>query len=99
MIRDHLFKTVFLISILLIIAGSSMKALHKPGADIFMIATIITTIIYAIVGIYEVYHSTKIGRTEKIMWTVGFIFLSMITGIVYLVSGRQRILRSSPPLI
>jgi hypothetical protein len=74
-----------------------LKALNKPGADMLFIACIITAIIYTVIGLYEIYHSVNIDKTEKIMWTVGFIFVGTITGILYLVNGRHRILRENQP--
>jgi hypothetical protein len=46
---------------------------------------------YAIIGIIEVKNSKKINNPEKIMWTIGFLFLSLITGLIYLFFGKKRI--------
>jgi hypothetical protein len=40
----------------------------------------------------EISNSKKVTGLEKLMWLVGFIFISHITGLVYLLSARKRII-------
>lgn len=39
---------------------------------------------FVIPGLNDVYRNRKYGYIEKMMWIIGFIFLSWIAGIAYL---------------
>lgn len=49
------------------------------------------SLIFIIAAIYEVTQSTKIDRSEKIMWIIGFLFLTTIAGLIYVLSARKRV--------
>ncbi|WP_425428104.1 PLDc N-terminal domain-containing protein [Arcticibacter pallidicorallinus] len=36
----------------------------------------------------------KYTPTEKIMWTTGFLFFNLITGIIYFFFARKRVIRN-----
>ena len=93
MTKSNLFRPIFLLSILIGLVGAFFKILHLPGGHIFIVITVILTAIYVILGLYEIYGSNRIAMHEKVMWTIGFIFLSTVTGLLYLFIGRPRILR------
>ena len=86
------FKAVFSISILIALIGTYFKIMHWGYSKPILIIGILLSLGYIILGIIEVNNSTKIEKSEKIMWTVGFIFFSFITALVYLFSGRKRII-------
>lgn len=86
------FKAVFSISILIALIGAYFKIMHWGYSKPILIIGILLSLGYIILGIIEVNNSTKIEKSEKIMWTVGFIFFSFITALVYLFSGRKRII-------
>lgn len=85
------FKTFFLISLVVTLIGAFYKILHWGYAQPILIIGLLFTLLYMTVGIIEVTNSSKIDKSEKIMWTVGFTFFGFITAIVYLLSGRKRI--------
>jgi hypothetical protein len=39
----------------------------------------------------EIWQSAKIERNEKIMWTIAFLFLGGLVGLLYIFVGRKRI--------
>ena len=80
-------------SFIIIIAGVLLKIAHLEGADTLMTVGFCCVLLFVILAIYEVNTSTEIDRTEKIMWTVGFLFMALITGLVYLLAGRKRVMR------
>jgi hypothetical protein len=41
----------------------------------------------------EIYSSNRVNLIEKIMWTISFIGLSWIAGLIYLLLARKRMLR------
>ena len=52
-------------------------------------------IIFIYLFIKEVWQSTNIEKSEKIMWTIGIIFMTTIVAIVYLLSARKRVTRET----
>ena len=67
------------------------KLQHRPGADYLLILALAMSLIFIIAAIYEVTQSTKIDRSEKIMWIIGFLFLTTIAGLIYVLSARKRV--------
>ena len=86
-----LIKTSFLMSIFCAIVGSWLKLAHIHGSATLFVIAILTAVVFIILCLTEIIRSTKLNRSEKLMWTVGLIFMGNITGIVYLLSGRKRI--------
>lgn len=89
---SSLFKPFFVLSLLVIFIGAFFKIMHLTGGQIFIVASVILSIIWIVIGLYEIHGSKQISRREKIMWTVGFILFGAFTGLVYLFIGRQRVL-------
>lgn len=58
---------------------------------VFLIASIIASVVFIILAIYGVTQSSRFSRNEKFMWTIAFIFFSGIAGVVYLMLGRKRL--------
>jgi len=84
------FKALFAFSVIITIIGAFFKIQHWPNAQTLLVIGILSTIGYIIRGIYEVQTCAKLPKSEKIMWTVGFIFFGFITGIVYILQGQRR---------
>ena len=89
--RDTVIKLSFAISLLLTITAATLKLLHKPNSDPFLLSAVISTIIYIVLAIYEVRSSPRISTIEKNMWTIAFIFMSGLAGLIYFIVGRDRI--------
>ena len=94
MTKERLLKTTFLMSILLMLIGAMLKILHIGGQYGYwiFIGAIIAHFIYVIVSIFEINNSSRIKSLEKIAWTIGFIFFSIVTAFLYYISGRARII-------
>ena len=90
--KDTVIKVSFVLSLLLTSAGAMLKILHEPKSEPFLILGIIASIIFIVLAIYEVRTSTRIDRTEKTMWTIAFIFMCGLTGLIYFIMGRKRII-------
>jgi hypothetical protein len=82
------FATGFCFSLL----GAFFKISHWQGADIYFIIGLTAMLIFMAVTLYEVISSTRINKSEKIVWTIFIILLSSITGFFYILSGRKRII-------
>lgn len=85
-------KWSFLISLIVSLAGAYLKITHTAGAQPFLIAGIVTSLVFTVSAIYEVRASTRINFAEKTMWTVAFLFMSGVAGLVYFLVGRKRII-------
>lgn len=84
-------KASFFVSPVITLIGAYLKITHAPGAETLLIIGTVTTLVFIISAIYEVRTSRRIDSREKTMWTIAFIFMSGITGIIYLLIGRKRI--------
>lgn len=89
--KNNLFKKAFAIAFFFSIIGALLKINHTENSSVFLIIGIISTLIYIIIGIYEVNNSTRIKSSEKVMWTIGFITFSFFVGVYYFMSGRKNI--------
>ena len=83
--------TSFIIGFILTLVGAYLKITHSEGADTWLTIGIITSIVFIVTAIYEVRTSKRIDQAEKNMWTLGFIFFSSITGLIYVFISRRRI--------
>jgi Phospholipase_D-nuclease N-terminal len=84
-------KTSFIVSIIITLAGAYLKITHLSGAEALLIIGVIASLVFIVSAIYEVRTSNRIDNTEKTMWTVAFILMSGVTGLVYFIVGRKRI--------
>ncbi len=93
MTRLTLYKIAFFLSIVTGITGLAAKIMHFPLGQILILLGLVFTMVYVIIALYEINKSDRITPDEKIMWTAGFILISTVTGLLYLIMGRPRILR------
>lgn len=87
-------KWSFVISLVLELVGALMKIMHLPGADALLIIGMVANGAFIVSALSEVWGSVRINTSEKVMWTIAFIFmgfLGAIAGILYVVIGRKRI--------
>ena len=84
-------KTSFILSFIITIIGAYLKITHSEGAETLLIIGVIATLIFIVTAIYEVRTSKRIDNTEKTMWTIAFIFMSGLAGLIYFFIGRKRI--------
>ncbi len=89
---NNLFKRIFAIAFFFAIISILMRINHLDNDSLFLSIGVVSTLVYIVIGIFEVYKSNRIGNTEKALWTVGFIVLSFFVGIYYFMN-RERIIR------
>jgi hypothetical protein len=68
--------------------------MHWPYASILLSVGIVISLVYVVLCLMEISNSKQVNGLEKLMWLVGFIFISQIAGIVYILSARNRIIRN-----
>ncbi len=91
--QSNLFIPAFVLSFMTGILGAYLKVVHLPGGKILLIIALGLTLVYIVSALYEIYTSDKIKLSEKIMWTTGFLVITFLAAILYLVMGRPRSLR------
>lgn len=89
--KEKILKSSLFVAIGIAIFASWLKIVHRPGADSLMMLSFLAGAVFIITAIREVAGSQKIDRLEKMMWIVGFLFLTGIAGLVYVFSGRKRV--------
>ena|ERR1035437_5521018 len=92
--RDILLNTSFLVYLLTSISGVFLMIYHRAGADIIMTIGILFYLIFVISSISEVLKNQTVSKSEKNMWINGIILIAPIVGLIYILSGRKRILRN-----
>ncbi len=71
--------------------GALLKIAHWGGGHFILTLGLLSLLVFAVLAIIEITGSKKIEGTEKFMWIIGLLFLSVIAGFVYLVYARKRI--------
>ncbi|TDH28549.1 hypothetical protein EXU57_00270 [Segetibacter sp. 3557_3] len=81
----------FLVGFLTIIAGAYLRILHREGTDFLLVTGLLAYLVFIVSAIYEVRTSNRIDSRAKALWTIGFITMSSITGIYYMLIGRRKV--------
>ena len=89
--NEKLLKISFAVAFGVFVLVSLLKILHYTAAGILYFIGAVAVLTFIIISLREIFASQKIKMHEKIMWTVGLIFVSVITSIVYLFAGRKRV--------
>lgn len=88
-------KWSFIASLIITFIGTWLKFSHADGAYAVLICAIISTLIFIVAAIDEVSNAAAISKSEKRMWTIAFISMGGLTGLIYFLFGRKRIMQSN----
>jgi len=66
------------------------STLFSPALILSLIITVITGLACRILGIVYVARNKTVADGEKALWIIGFIFMSFVTSIVFLIMGKNR---------
>jgi len=91
-VRDTVINISFAIGFSFLLISAIFRISNWPGSQTLAIGGFVAILVYMVVALYEVFRSTRINKSEKIMWTICIILLSPIAGLVYMLSGRKRII-------
>jgi len=86
-----LLKTSFIVSAFGTFIAAMLFVWYGSAIEPLFIVAIIASIIFIVTAIYEVNSSNRISSKEKTLWTIGFLLANTIVGIIYLISGRKRV--------
>jgi hypothetical protein len=78
-----LYSFSLIFSTILVFIGATMKILHLTYSNIIIPLGMIISLIYICIGLYDSFMDKKDSSIVKLMWLVGFIFLSFLAGILY----------------
>jgi hypothetical protein len=91
-ISDILISTSYAIGAGFSIYTAYLKTYHLNFSIVILVVGIFSTLIFILIALNEILSSTRIEKSEKIMWTICLILLSFLSGFVYLIAARRRII-------
>ncbi|HCW07721.1 MAG TPA: hypothetical protein DGG95_10205 [Cytophagales bacterium] len=83
MSKSLVYSTSLFVSLVVTIAAAIFKIQHWAGTDMLFSVALILAIPFIFLGIRDVFQNHRHESVQKLMWLVGFIFLSTITGLIY----------------
>ncbi len=89
---QHLHR-IYWINFIIVILAAFLKIRHQENANFFLIIGLILSVLFVVLALMEVYSSKNISSNEKFMWTIGLILMSTLVGLIYIVKGRNRVLK------
>jgi hypothetical protein len=69
-----------------------LKTNHLHFSIVLLVISVLSTIVFILLALNEILRSTRIKKSEKIMWTICIILLSSLSGFVYIVAARKQII-------
>lgn len=88
--RVTAFKVSLIITIIFNLLGAYFKIAHYPYSNILLWIGFITSLVFIVQGLTDVVRNDNSRQMERLMWSVGFIFLSWIAGILYYPKFKKR---------
>jgi hypothetical protein len=79
-----LYRVSLVVSTVLVFIGAMMKIVHLSYSNIILPVGMTLSLVYICIGLYDSFLDQKDSSIVKLMWLIGFIFLSWVTGILYL---------------
>jgi hypothetical protein len=96
--KDAKYLMLWILFIVELIAAITSVFVLEKGTTLFLplvITGLLCALVFAIVTIGEIMKSERIKPSEKIMWIVCMLFIFNITGLLYLILRRKRIIGSA----
>lgn len=93
--RNKIFNISFFVSTFLLLVIIILKVVgynSTPFAGIIQFLYLISTVAYIVIALVEIWGAQGLRQSEKIMWTVALLAFNFIAALVYLISGRARVL-------
>lgn len=78
-----LYKTALILTAVFSVVGILFKLQHYPYGSFLLGISTLTSLGFIIPGLLDVFPNRRIKPHEKLMWTVGFVFLSWVAGLLY----------------
>ena len=81
--RKTLYKTSLIFTAIISLVGVLFKLQHYPYGNFLLGMSTFTSLGFIIPGLLDVFPNRRFKTHEKLMWTIGFVFLSWVAGILY----------------
>jgi hypothetical protein len=85
-----IYKASLIISTGFNLLGSFFKIAHYPYGNSLLLIGFLASLVFIILGVTDVLRTESGKPMEKLMWTVGFLFLSWLSGILYYPKYKKR---------
>ena len=80
----HILRSSFFVMIALSLLGAWLRYSHSYWADYGLLLALFAGLVFGLLALKDMFNTASRSTSEKIMWIVGLIFLSLITGFIYL---------------
>jgi hypothetical protein len=90
--KGKIIRLSFILASFTILIGAWFKILHYPYANVLLVMGLVAIILSTVLSLHEIHTSQKVNTTEKIVWTLGFLFMNWVTGLIYIIAGRKSVL-------
>ena len=84
------YKVSLIFTAIICLIGPFFKIQHYRHGSFFLVMSLIFSLFVMILGLTDVYKDDLFKPNEKFMWTIGFIFLPWIAGILYFPKYKKR---------
>jgi len=89
--RSLICKLSFVVSLVITAVAIWLRIANNEDPQSLLRIGSCFTIIFIITAIIEVQRSRHATRSEKTMWTLAFIFFSLLAGIIYFAFARKKL--------
>jgi len=67
-----------------------LSTIFSPALIFSLVIAVVASLINRIIGVVAVVKSKAVSDGEKVVWVLGFVFMSFITSIVFLIMARGK---------
>lgn len=86
---------IYFVAVVLLLWGFSFHIVETLGAENFNFVlpmAYFSSVAFVVLSIREVLGSGTITKNERLFWVITLLFFSLLTGLVYVISGRNKVL-------
>lgn len=92
--KGQFLRATYLFNIALTVVSVMLKLLHLPNGEGFFFFALMAMLAYSMPVLIEIFRSTRIGVSEKLMWITGILCITPLAGYLYVFKARGRIANS-----
>ncbi|MHC1702603.1 MAG: hypothetical protein AB9846_01725 [Tenuifilaceae bacterium] len=84
------YKAGIIVTLVFVLTGAFFKIMHYPNGAIILSLGLISSLVYIILGLVDVFSDKEMNLQVRFMWLIGFIFISWIAGMLYYPHFKKR---------
>jgi hypothetical protein len=88
--KVNAFKVSLIISIVLNLLGAFFKIAHYPFGNLLIWISTGVSLVFIILGLLDVFKDKEDLPVDKLLWTLGLIFLNWVAGLLYYPKFKRR---------